>query len=456
MRWLYSIPLAIVLWTYMRALSRCRDNDLPLSPLLGWLAGLGVFVIVPLTFLVVVGEYTIPARYSANDLYSTVDLSNPSYGIPMAVVLCAVWLTCLSVIYFHPRTEIGHETDCQPDGAVLKRTIYITLCLSMLGYAYTIYSAGGLASFLVTHWYVRDSDALEKYGDLFVAYMRIAQANQLLFTAAAAVFMAHSVARRKINWWLTAIIGLALLVQMIMSGNRIFIALFGVAFCTLCWLNGRKRLVLLLLVLSPVPLIGFSVWASVRSNLTKAGENAVTNITEEVDDRVSTTVMDATQGSCVVILLHMINDFGGRIDYLGGVTYTKVVTFVVPRSLYPDKPESFAVMLADWYEPGEATSLGATQLGELYANFGPASILLLPLLTIGIMAATRHYRIGLRKHYLLSGTLFLLFVWMQLAAFEDCVIMFVFVVLLYGVLRLPRFFRSPNAGHPRFSNESPI
>ena len=53
--------------------------------------------------------------------------------------------------------------------------------------------------------------------------------------------------------------------------------------------------------------------------------------------------MDATEGASVMQLLHMVNDFGEKFNYLYGLSYTKAVTFIVPRSLYPSKPQNFPV-----------------------------------------------------------------------------------------------------------------
>jgi hypothetical protein len=123
---------------------------------------------------------------------------------------------------------------------------------------------------------------------------------------------------------------------------------------------------------------------------------------------------------------------------MDGITYTKVFTFLVPRRLYPGKSENFPVLLADLYEPGELTSLGATQLGELYANFGPISILLLPFMTVLILWLSLRLGSAIEKHMLLSATISILLIWAALASFEDSFITFFFAALLIWGLRMDR------------------
>jgi len=121
-----------------------------------------------------------------------------------------------------------------------------------------------------------------------------------------------------------------------------------------------------------------------------------------------------------------------------GASYARALFFIFPRSLYPEKPANFAYQLAALYEPGENTSFGATQLGELYANFGPVSVLLLPFVTVLILGASEKLGKVTEKHGLLSGVLFLLSIWFARSTFEDNFITFLFALLLIWALRLER------------------
>jgi hypothetical protein len=244
--------------------------------------------------------------------------------------------------------------------------------------------------------------------------------------------------RQKVEWRFSAFIAFALLLQMAMSGNRIFIALYGLSFLTSCWTYRRNKMIAALLIISPAIILLFSAWAYFRHDLSTIAEDIPTYVEADLGNRAMTTLMDATEGSSVMLLLHTINDFGGKFDYFYGLSYSKAVTFVLPRRLYPNKPQNFPVLIAGLYERGEDTSLGTTQLGELYANFGVLSVLILPLITFLILLLSNKLAHRIESHTLLSAVLFLLMIWFALISFEDNFITFLFALIVIRVLRLER------------------
>jgi hypothetical protein len=158
----------------------------------------------------------------------------------------------------------------------------------------------------------------------------------------------------------------------------------------------------------------------------------------DLGNRAMTTLMDTTEGVSVIQVLHMVNDFGQKFDYLYGLSYSKAFTFILPRKLYPNKPQNFPVMIARLYEPGQVTSLGTTQLGELYANFGALSVLLLPFITLLILLLSERLERKCEEHALLSAVLFVLLIWYARSSFEDNFVTFLFALLLVRGLQLER------------------
>jgi hypothetical protein len=126
---------------------------------------------------------------------------------------------------------------------------------------------------------------------------------------------------------------------------------------------------------------------------------------------------------------HIVNDFGQKYDYLYGVSYARVLYLMIPGELYPCKPLGFTSRLAAVYEPGAVTSLCATQLGELYANFGFLCGLLLPVITVLILMFSEKLKAGIQNRVLLSAVLFLLLMWCARFMFEDNFINCLFVRL---------------------------
>jgi len=439
MRFLY-IPMIFTLWwSYCRALKCARDNRTPFTPLMGWLVGLGYFVVVPLTILVLNGGYQIPEFYEASASYASVDLSSSHYILPTLVIWLSLFLTFRLVAIVKPeRKPAGRMMDLRLDHRKLRRTLVLTASLSLADWIFSVWRSGGLESFLISHWYLRQEAAFSKFGDLFVLYAQMAVANQVIFTAAAALFTASALRLRKYEWRWFGLIGLCFLLQMVMSGNRIFVALYGLSLLTACWNYQSRKLVGALLILSPLILLFFSAWAYFRHNVGAITEDlpGYAEARDDMENRLVTTLMDTTEGVNVLQLMHIINDFGTKFDFFYGSTYGKAATFVVPRALYPSKPENYPVQIARLYEPEGTTSLATTQLGELYANFGVLAVLLLPFLTLMLLLLTADLARNVKRRPFLLAILFLLSISLARASFEDNFITFLFTMGLSWILNL--------------------
>jgi hypothetical protein len=96
-----------------------------------------------------------------------------------------------------------------------------------------------------------------------------------------------------------------------------------------------------------------------------------------------------------------------------------------------------------FFEPGTGVSLAVTQLGECWANFGPLSLLLFPLITVAIMKFSWSQAGEMQNHALLGATFFVLFVWIARSSFEDN---FVTLVLAFGLSAVLQLEKGLNAG----------
>ena len=88
MRAVYIALLLILLATYGPTLYWVKKRSPGLTPLLGWMAGLGFFLIVPLTAITLNGGYKAPQVYEING-WGDVNLSNLSSLEPFIVI----WLS---------------------------------------------------------------------------------------------------------------------------------------------------------------------------------------------------------------------------------------------------------------------------------------------------------------------------------------------------------------------------
>jgi hypothetical protein len=431
--------VAILFGVFWKVMVKLRRNDEALTPILGWILGLAFFILAPLTLIVLHGGYTIPPFYQVNDSYSKVDLSSGEFLIPVVVVWASLLFSLLAVLFFAPAAgESGERVSAQIKESGLKKAILVTAGLAIFTYLATIQMVGGLGVFLVSHWYSRQSELVGRLGDAYVLFSQLSQANQILFTAAAALFTHVQIERRKFDWRFCGLILFLFLVQIAMTGNRIFFALYLMSFAASCWLCRRKRPIVMLFVIAPFLIFIFSAWNFFRHDLSTIGKDIPAYAEGDLGNRSVTSLMDAFEGNDTMILLHMINDFGTKYDYLYGGSYARVLYFLVPRSIYPEKAAGFAVRMAMLYEPGNLGSLAVTQFGECYANFGPFSLILFPLITVIIMKFSASAAGQMRNHALLSAVVFVLFIWVARSSLEDNFITFVLAFILSASLRLEK------------------
>jgi oligosaccharide repeat unit polymerase len=433
---LYLILLAMLLATYWSALSRVKRHSGGLTPLLGWLIGLGFFVIAPLTILTLNGGFKQPGVYDVNGSWDEVNLASWIFFRPYLVVWLAIMLACC-VAWLASSGQLQEGAWSNAVRRRLERAILITMALTAADWLATVWLQGGVAEFLVSNWYSRNADLGARWGSVFVLYTRLSLTNQMVFTGGAALYTSLGLKQRNTRWGFSALILLFFLIEIVISGNRIFFALYLLAFLTSCWLYRRKRILAALLLASPALVLGFSLWGSIRANLSTIADSAGTQAFEvDLGDRTVTHLMGVTEGSGVMLLMHMINDFGTRFNYLYGDTYARLFTFFLPPSLYPGRPPDFTTLAAQLYEPSKATSLGSTVLGEAYANFGVAGILLLPLLTwFAVFCSERIAKSG-GKHNLMSAVSFVMFVAMVRFPFAENTLTWIAALVAIWALQL--------------------
>jgi hypothetical protein len=449
--------IGLLVWTFWKAMRKLRRQGAELTPILGWILGLAFFILGPLTLMVIQGGYEIPSFYGVNDSYSKVNLSTGEFFLPVAAVWASLIFSFLIVILFTPAGQkSGRKTERSINESKLKKVLLVTSGLGIFTYVAMIQMVGGLEMFLVSHWFRRQEDLVGRLGDWYVLFTQLSLAAQILFTAAAVLFTDLQGRQRKFNGRFSALILLLFLLQIVMTGNRIFFGLYLMSSGVSCWLHGRKRPIVWLLAAAPVLIFIFSAWNYFRHNLSTIGADLTTYAAGDLGNRSITSLMDAFEGNDTLILLHMINDFGSKHDYLYGGSYARVLYFVVPRSIYPEKPPGFSLQMGALYEPGTGASLAVTQLGECWANCGPLSLLLFPLITVAIMKLSSSQAAYRQDHALLRATVFVLFIWIARSSFEDNFMTFALAFVLSASLGLEKGLSGASAVTPKNLRSEPV
>lgn len=417
-----------------------RRHDAP-SPLMGWLTGLSFFVILPLYGLALNGGYSIATTFRSRGRWADLDLLDPSYFPSFLVIWLTLFLTALTLLIVLPKQyRIIASTHPTPSTLQL-RTIIITCCGILLAtWIFTVYQLGGLHNYLSLHWYGRLDETTQQWGGFFTLTQHASGALKIILTAATALFI-DSMLRIHSRQYIIPSIGITMLIlNMIMTGNRIYIALLLFFIGNSLLIQRKFRLIAILLVALPFLAFIFGAWSHVRGGLadvTTSVEN-YQNVREKESDKIMGAFVDATEASNVILLFHITKDFGPRYDFLYGATYLRAFTFPIPRSIYPDRTKSFTVISAELYIPLANTSLSSTALGEMYANFGIFTVFLLPAFTLTIFWISNRIMDRPRRHTLLSAILFMIFAWMARSVFAGNFITLVFCIIIIIGLRFEK------------------
>jgi oligosaccharide repeat unit polymerase len=442
MQILYIILLIILLGSYWASLRKLRGSFQALTPILGWMVGLGYFVIIPWSIVTLRGRFRYPAIYAQNGVWGDVDLSRTQFLGPWIFIWLSLMLACAAAYFCGPARLQTHAPDLAISRDRLQRVVLLLIGCVVLEWVATIWMNGGIEQFLVSHWYHRQDALINRFGVSYIYYMHAASSLQILLTGAAALYTSSGLKNRDTRWKFTSLMILTLIVAMILHGNRIFFAVYLLAVLVSCWLYERKEILMRLLLASPAIVLLFSAWAWVRQDLTAIPESVGTHVIDaDMDNRAVTSLMDATEGANLLLLMHIIGDFGARYDYLYGSTYSRLLTFFEPRILNPERTESFTVIAARLYEPGEEMSLNSTALGEASANFGILGIFVLPACTWLALGFSRWLLARFHKHALLSAVSFVMLIWFARSTFAENAFTLIGSALLIWFLRLEKYLR---------------
>jgi oligosaccharide repeat unit polymerase len=288
-------------------------------------------------------------------------------------------------------------------------------------------------------WYLRDLDNVNSFGKVFVLFQYFEIALQILLSALSAQVLTSPIKKTK-KIWLSIWLLFLMIINVFFSGNRIYFALLIIYLGCFLLLKRHYKKIIKLAIVMPFVLLFFSLWTSLRADLGSPSETYkkyVENISN--DDQASMSfIANITELSNVMLLIHITKDYGGKYDFLYGATYSRALTFIVPRSLYVNRPENFSKIIAEKYEPGADTSLSSTVIGEMYANFGIFSIVLLPTFTALVCFISRRYAKFLNSKPLTNIIFFMFFVWLSRSTFSENFIAFSLAYFLIIALKIEK------------------
>jgi oligosaccharide repeat unit polymerase len=433
---IYFLLSATLIATYLGVSVRILRFSSGLNLLTGWMAGVGYFVVLPLTVLTLAGRYRLADKYDVGQNWGEVDLTSSDYLLAYLTVWAAAMLMCATIwVTARPNSRKAQVVDLR---TVLERALTLMMAVLSMEWMLLIRLVGGLNEFISSHWYQRSENLVAEFGDRYVFVSHWMQASDIIFVSAAALYASLSLRFGRPRKKVICLTVVFLVLQMVMTGNRIYIAIYLLAFFVSCLLFKKNKALLWMLASAPALLLIFSAWAMVRHDLTAIPDSVAAFSDAQEGSSATASLLDASEGMDVVLLLHIVLDYGVSEDFLYGSSYLKTITSWIPRSLYPTKTKNFSVLLARKYLPNQETSINATVLGELYANFGAFTLLFFPLLTFGVLNMNNWVERHSASHPTYPALFFVLAIWMVRITFTDAAVLCVMCVLQMFVLRLDK------------------
>ena len=438
MRILFSFLTLVLVVSYGWTLWRIIRISSTLTPLLGWWVGLGYFLVAPLSMMTLLGGYEMPASYEVGQSWSGVSFRDGSFLLPYLLVWLSLQGACLAIYVFMPAARSASDNGLVTSERRLERVLLISMALTVLDWVVMIRLVGGIETFLVSHWYERGEDLVASLGDSYVLLSHLSTANQVIFASAAALYTGLLLKHGRVKKKFLLLVGLFFLLEVVMTGNRIYLAIYLMAVLVFCALYPRRRVIVALLVASPVLVLVFSAWSAIRHDLSDIPKSVSSYADADHENYVTSALFNVVEGMDALLLMHVVRDFGTRFEYLRGESYSRLVLSFIPRSVYPGKPSNLTAVMAELYLPNVLTSLNVTEMGEMYANFGPFTILLFPLFTIGVIGLS-HWTASMQiLHGLVPSVLFTLMAWTARVTLEDSFLVFVLAFLLMSLFRMER------------------
>ena len=100
---LYLILVIVLLGLFAKVISVLAKPTAILTPILGWIVGLGFFLLVPLAIIAVNGGYQSPTFYDVNGSHADVNLAAVGSLFPFLFIWTSLLFSFLAVLFFAPR-----------------------------------------------------------------------------------------------------------------------------------------------------------------------------------------------------------------------------------------------------------------------------------------------------------------------------------------------------------------
>nr|QOS27045.1 hypothetical protein VP393_00024 [Vibrio parahaemolyticus] len=241
--------------------------------------------------------------------------------------------------------------------------------------------------------------------------------------------------------------------EMITSSNRIYVFTFAIIYIFLNVSNLSIKKKLTYSVGAFFAIYFFILWGSIRAfihdhSFIESLEKAVeyqsytqSNI-EQYSDEIVNVINSVTEGTNVYVLKQVIDDFPNKYEFITYQPYLKILSIIIPRTIWPDKPESAPLFFANLYNPEiEGFSLNGTILAEGYASFGFLGMFTIIILMSYVLLILKYISNNFLGNYFSTViTLFFGFMCVRYGALSDVVLMVLFTIISLLIINIMQRF----------------
>lgn len=337
------------------------------------------FITIPLIFYLFLGQLQVP-------FFPTLSTPPISEQISSLLIL-AGYIICLFISF--PLAKKSYLFLVKKNKRVFSHSNHIILyyffvvlyfCVSI----YILISSGALNG---GHWYRSRGDFIEQQQEIAIISLFLIWGLRLLVVS----YTFELLTRKLITIWSALIVIIIVSAyELAFVGNRIVILMFGIAGLFYIYKNYKFRtLVIALIIISPLALL-MGVYQDVRYLLYKENIIQITNLLLQVLtssggndlNHYIDSFLKIFEYVDLIVMLNLFSDVNTTVEPIYGASLLKIFVWFIPRSIWPNKPETISVLAGNFYLPGRGTSLVVLLFGELHFNFGAWGIALTPIILL--------------------------------------------------------------------------
>lgn len=399
---------------------------------LGIVFGILYFIFIPLSVFITTGIVEISLLDFSNTNLTDVVMEDRMIE---SLILIAYLYSILVFVYFSEFFQIKNEIINEAFPLAWKSYFLLSLLVGI-----SIFLAAGIHQ--GGNWYLSRELFFKESGMLALILTFAYSAMKILFI----VSLLTAYEKRKIAA-LSFVLAVVLfsVIDVVLTGNRIYVfVLFGAISILLL---GRYGLKVLLFGFLIIPL-GYmmSIYRHVRGELFLEG---IPSIGKAIDMISASIVKEPPAIESFLLgisesvnfnVLYEIFDYINFNNALWGGTFLKAFVFLIPRSLWQDKPLSITQIAGEWFAPqSEHLSLVTTIIGEIHANFYFFGIAMLPL----ILIVTDKLMKKMFSHSTFANILLFVFgLLIFRMPYSDILLVSIFVFVFYKVILMKTSMRS--------------